>query len=73
MPPDVSWYSYEVLVVVGVLEYQLAHDDVGHPPGVVRGHVGQLPDNDVDQDVEVVGVKQVSAVPVAEHVKNHLK
>ena len=66
-------YSYEVLVVVGVFEYQLAHDDVGHPPGVVRGDVGQLPDNDVDQDVEVVGVKQVSAVPVAEHVKNHLK
>ena len=64
---------YQVFVVVCVFEYKLAHDDIDGVAGVIGGEIIHLPHDDVDQDVQVVGVKQVAAVLVAKHVHYHLQ
>ena len=64
---------YQVFIVVCVFEYELAHHDIDGVAGVVGGEIIHLPHDDVDQDVKVVGVKQVAAVLVAKHVHYHLQ
>ena len=62
-----------MFIVVCVFEYELAHNDIDSVAGVVGGEIIHLPHDDVDQDVKVVGVKQVAAVLVAKHVHYHLQ
>ena len=62
-----------MFIVVCVFEYELAHNDIDSVAGVIGGEIIHLPHYDVDQDVQVVGVKQVAAVLVAKHVHYHLQ
>ena len=61
-----------MLSVVLVTQDQLAHLDIDETVRLLRTEVGELPDNDVDQDVDVVGVEELVAGVVEEHVHDDL-
>ena len=63
----------QVLGVVGVDEDEPADVHVDSPGGLPGGEVGQLADDDVDEHVDVVGVEQLVAGLVQEHVHHDLK
>ena len=51
-----------MLRVVGPQQDQLAHGGVPFPFDVLTTEVAQLSDDDIDEDVEIVGVEQLVAV-----------
>ena len=61
--------SVQVLGVVGPEEDELTHVGVPLPLDVLAAQVAQLPDDDVDQHVEVVGVEKLMAVIVLDEIE----
>ena len=51
-----------MLRVVGPQQDQLAHGGVPFPLDILTTEVAQLSDDDIDEDVEIVGVEQLVAV-----------